>query len=325
MASIVCGAIGGLGFAGTAWLKLVMVSLGNPSITSDPAVVADFQHYQHANWHSFLEQTYGFINGIGVAVALALLLRRTPIVDESGPRRRWTEVFALFFVIPVLVYTNMAKNLNGLVRVYGGVDGQGGYQPVPSEMTAPLISSIHLTAWQWYTLLFAIVTIGFMSVAAVQGQRKIAIIPESWTGRGQLLFFLLCWIFVVGNFVKALPAFEESRLLTEGVILVNAVIVTVLLLLLSPATIELELFEKPRWAMTLALALVFWVATTAGLPWLMTKHVRQIYGNKSAGTPERTFAGVRKRTGVSVPTCVASLTVRAISNHSRHGGGGGSL
>ena len=63
----------------------------------------------------------------------------------------------------------------------------------------------------------------------------------------------------------------------------NAVIVTVLLLLLSPADQEPEIVLKPRWGIALGLALVLWIATTAGLPWLMTKHVRHIYGNKSAG------------------------------------------
>jgi hypothetical protein len=281
--SIICGAIGGIGFAGTAWLKLWLVSQGNPSITQDPQVIAAWQHFQGANWHSFLEQTYGFINGLGVVIALALILRRAPAVDESGPRRRWTELFALFFVIPVLVYTNMVKNLNGLVRLYASVDGQGGYQPVPGVLKMPLISGIELTAWGWFTLFFAIVTVGFMLVAWRHGVKKVSLVPETWAGRGQLLFFLLCWIFVLGNIVKASTAFSSERLLTEGVIFVHAVIVTVLLLLMTPVQSEVAIRENPRWGLLLSGAILFWIVTTAILPWGMMKHVRTIYGDKSAG------------------------------------------
>jgi hypothetical protein len=283
LASLACGAVGGLGFAGTAWIKLCLVSWGNPALTTDPEVVAAWSHFQHANWHSFLEQTYGFINGIGVVVALALLVRRAPLVDETGPRRRWTEIFALFFVLPVLIYTNMAKNLNGLVYLYGSVDGQGGHQPVPSYMTAPLVSYLRLSAWGWYSLFFAIITIGFLVVAAAGARRKIDMIPDSWTGRGQLLFFVLCWVFVLGNIVKSLPEFNEQRLITEGATFIHAVLATVLLLTLTPVGGQIVLADKPRWAWAFAFTILLAISTTAGLPFAMTKHVRHIYGNKSAG------------------------------------------
>ncbi len=70
------GAIGGLGFSGIALLKLAMVAQGNPNLVSDPAVVDTWRHWQGANWHSFLEQSYGFVNGVGIAVALGLLASR---------------------------------------------------------------------------------------------------------------------------------------------------------------------------------------------------------------------------------------------------------
>jgi hypothetical protein len=40
------------------------------------------------------------------------------------------------------------------------------------------------------------------------------------------------WAFVTGNLMRALPGFTESRLLTEGVIFVNAILATVVLLLI---------------------------------------------------------------------------------------------
>ncbi|MGH9834103.1 MAG: hypothetical protein ACRD9Y_13870, partial [Blastocatellia bacterium] len=58
-ASLVTGFIGGFGFATATLFKLIAIKTG-----------------WNTNWHSVLEQTYGFINGIGVAIAMIFLARR---------------------------------------------------------------------------------------------------------------------------------------------------------------------------------------------------------------------------------------------------------
>lgn len=279
--SVVCGTIGGVGFAGAVWFKLMCVSQGNPNLIADPEVVEAWRHFQSANWHSVVEQSYGFINGIGVALALGILATRWPTLDDDVPRQRWAEVFCLAFVLPVLAYANLAKNLNEYLDKYPAGGGQ--YQPVPDKMRAPLFSWIELTAWQWYTLLFGIVSLGIILAVSLAGKKKLAILPESWLGRGQLLFVILLWVFVVGNFVKALPAFSEQRFITEGVILVNAVIVTVLLLFVSPSSDLLVMEGKFRGDAWIAGAILFTAIVAGGLPWLLHKHVREVYGDKSAG------------------------------------------
>jgi hypothetical protein len=77
-AALVCGFIGGIGFAAASMLKLVEVTSG----------------YQ-TNWHSILEQTTGLFNGIGGAVALAGLTRWTSPVVDDPVRVDWTEPAAL--------------------------------------------------------------------------------------------------------------------------------------------------------------------------------------------------------------------------------------
>ena len=67
-------------------------------------------------------------------------------------------------------------------------------------------------------------------------RRGLAIVPSTWLGRGQLLYFLLLWAFVIGNFGRQLADFKEGRLLTEGMILLNAVFATLLILLLRQRT-----------------------------------------------------------------------------------------
>jgi hypothetical protein len=276
LASIVCGIVGGIGFSGCVWLKLFLVSFGNPALLDDPTAIQEWAHYQSANWHSVLEQTYGFVNGIGLATALAILVRRVPPVDDAGPRSRWAEVFALLYVLPVMTFINMTRNVEDWTNVVGG------RQAVPSLMKAPLRATIELTAWGWFVLFFAIASLGVLAVALIQGRRKIALIPDSGLGRCQLLFQLILWVFVIGNIGKAVVNFHEQRLITEGMILVNAVMVTVLLLALG-TTLEIPMLERPRWAVLLVASWVIGGLIAGFLPIGLTRHTRTMYADKHAG------------------------------------------
>jgi hypothetical protein len=57
------------------------------------------------------------------------------------------------------------------------------------------------------------------------------LVPISALGQTQLLYLVLLWWIVVGNLMHAIPLFAEQRLITEGVIHMNAVCCTVLALL----------------------------------------------------------------------------------------------
>ena len=60
----------------------------------------------------------------------------------------------------------------------------------------------------------------------------LPIIPKSSLAKGQLIFLILLWIMVVANFERALTGWDPSRLLTEWVIFVNAIVATALVLVL---------------------------------------------------------------------------------------------
>jgi hypothetical protein len=282
IAMIVAGTIGGLGFSGAALLKLLMVAPGNPGIVSDPVVVAAWRHWQGANWHSFLEQTYGFVNGLGIAVALGLLATRLAPLDDAGPRRRWTEIVAVLGVVPWLLHANLVKNVADWTALHGD------HRALPLAMKAPLLAGNELTATGWFDLFFAVAAAAFTFLCVVQRRRPLAIVPPSWLGRGQLLAMLVLWPMVLGNFAKALPGFTEQRLLTEGSVLVCAVIVTLLLLLLPDGETRICAgshdalrplgFRAPASGTLAALVLA---ATLA--PLVETAITRAVYGNTAAG------------------------------------------
>jgi hypothetical protein len=90
---------------------------------------------------------------------------------------------------------------------------------------------------------------------------------------------------VIGNFEKALVGFADQRLITEGVIHVNAVITAVLLLVSDPLS---RFAEAPataqarpplRWGRLVATGLAATVASVV-IDWAV---VRAIYGDRFAG------------------------------------------
>ncbi len=223
-AALVSGTVGGLGFSGAAFIKLMMMSPGNPRIAGvSPDDAAAWAHWQASNWHSFLEQTYGFINGLGIALALGLLAYRKGYLPNEPRLRRWTEVFAVAFVLFLLTWLNLSKNVHTWVSDYG---------VVPASMKMPLFGAIEWSAAHWFNLVYLVIASGGLLLLIRHQRNPVAAIPPSWLGKGQLFYLVFLWAMVIGNFERALPGFTQGRLITEGVIFVHAAVATVLLLIL---------------------------------------------------------------------------------------------
>ena len=129
---------------------------------------------------------------------------------------RWAEPVAVGFVLLIIPYLNLRKNVKDWV-----------VKSVPEVMYG-------IPAWAWFDLAFAVVAAGLVILLVRHGRRPLAVVPESPLGRGQGLYLLLLAVMVIGNFEKALVGFADQRLITEGIIHVNAVIAAVLLLVSDP-------------------------------------------------------------------------------------------
>jgi hypothetical protein len=282
-AALVSGAIGGLGFSGAAFIKLMMVSLGNPEITTDPATIEAWQHYQNSNWHSFLEQTYGFINGIGIALTLGWLAEKKGAVSDWPRVNPRAEVWAVGFVLFLLVYVNAEKNAVEWVDK----------ETIAAAFTAPMLDWLTLPATAWFALIFWSIAACGMLLLNRHLREPLALLPTSHLGKGQLFLLVLLWSLCVMNFERALPGFASGRLLTEGVIFLNAALLTVLILLLprtqpwtspSPALYN---YAPPIRRALLGVAAAALLAATA-----FTYGVRAIYHDQPAG-----HATIMKRFG----------------------------
>jgi len=251
-AALVCGFIGGIGFAAASMLKLVEVTSG-----------------YETNWHSILEQTTGLFNGIGLAAAVAGLARRAPPLVDRSERASWTGAYALGFVVLGITYINLRKNVPQWVKS----------SAVPSEMAG-------IPAWIWFEAAYFLLALAAIVLCARHWNRPLAVLPATPKGRGQLLYLGLLWLLVIGNFERALVGFTAQRLVTEGVIYVVALISSVILLVSSPPPIsagEPAPAGQPRTHFTLAGI----VAAGAGAAILSILAdwaiVRAIYGDRFAG------------------------------------------
>ncbi len=196
-AALVSAFVGGFGFSTATCIKIVAMKSG-----------------LHTNWHSVMEQTYGFINGLGIAAAMGSLALRQPRVVDEPPIRRWTDAFAVFFVLIGITYINLSKNPEEWVKAPAVADAWYGLHPKA-----------------WFDLGYLLLAAAAAVLLARHVRRPLPLVPASWLGKGQWLYLVFLWWVVVGNFERTLPTFQPQRLITEGVIYVNAILCTLLLLL----------------------------------------------------------------------------------------------
>ncbi|MCW5968765.1 MAG: hypothetical protein KIT57_09635 [Blastocatellales bacterium] len=267
-AAIVGGFFGGFGFAFANALKLIGVATGWAT-----------------NWHSVMEQTYGFINGLGVAVVMLGLARRSARLEDDSSVRRWTDVYAVVFVLAGITYLNLRRNPVTWVNA----------ESVPAAI-------VGVSAEAWFALAYLLIAVMLIALLIRHRRHPLSFLPADWHGRGQLFYLVFLWWMVVGNFERSVVAFAPTRMITEGVIFLHAVICTMLLLTYrsSPATAAADDSTRPLGRTVMAGAAVM-VLCIVGC-WGMTRVIygdavagnikRQIrFGSESTATRERPAAG----------------------------------
>jgi hypothetical protein len=242
--------IGGFGFATATLIKLAAINSG-----------------LQTNWHSVLEQSYGFINGIGIAAALFWLARRTPKLNEETPVCSWAEPWASGLVLFGVAVLNLRQNPRVWIEA----------KSIPAAMYG-------ISTQTWLDLAYGVLIIAFIAVVFAHRGRALAILPATWEGRGQLLYLALLWWMVGGNFERALVSFAPQRLITEGVIHLNAAIATLGILILPPFRLSpFPAAEATDWTRILRRTAVIGLGVaivSVSADWAI---VRGLYGDRFAG------------------------------------------
>jgi hypothetical protein len=275
LAMLIAGFVGGFGFAAATFLKLAEVKYV-------PILLSWFfgQGAWGTNWHSILEQTYGLFNGIGIAVAMAYLARRLPRTSDKPRLRPWTEVAAVAFLLFLTTYVNLIKDVPNWIKEHA--------------MPAALYGIPALT---WFEVGYAMLAAAGIALLVRHVRNPLAMVPESSLGKGQLLFVVFLWWMVIGNLMHAIPPFAEQRLITEGVIHVNAVVCTVCVLL-WPRPMKLpDREDRPVNAQALLWATGLGLSAVIVLVAIASYGTRQMFGDRHV--PE---AGYHTRFGPDAAT-----------------------
>lgn len=247
-ATILAGIVGGVGFAGGDALKLLGIRSG-----------------WETNWHSLLEQTYGFINGLGIGLMMLWLKRRVPLLtDVTRPGGHWTRSYATLFVLVGITYLNFLKNPASWLKA----------GTMPAEIYG-------LSPVGWYNFAYLLLGALLLTTLLAHRRRPIPFLSGPPAGRGQLMFLVfLAWV-VVGNFERVVVAFAPQRIVTEGVIFANAILCAGIVALACRAvsiSVSPALLPSIRIKTLLAIGVVVFAITTVG-SWAA---IRAIYGDTPA-------------------------------------------
>jgi len=231
--TVVVGFFGGLAFTGSTTIKLVLVHPGFQDRFFGRAI--------ETNWHSVLEQTFGFIAGLGVALVMGYWSTRGPKLEDTSALRRWSEPLCVFFVLVAISYVNIVKNVEAV------------WTKDPRTLADTLGG---LSAYTWFYLAYAALafTIALPLLLYYRG-RTLEILPSSTLGKGQLLYIVFLWWIVLGNLSRTVP-FAEQRLITEGTIHLNACLCTLMALLLPRSRVVVASEATPAYGSLLKSAAV---------------------------------------------------------------------
>lgn len=228
--------LGGISFASMHILRAIVLIPGHPDLNwATGGIPPVWKHFQSTNWHSVLEQSQGFGFGVVTALTLASLWPKLKPVSDDPPVRRWTDVFSIGFVVFFMTYLNVFKNVAEWTKIE--------HPLVPKLMTAPFIASIELSAAGWFNIAWCAMSLAFVGLMLVHQQRKLAIVPSTWLGKGQLIYILLLWIMVIANFERSLNGFGQGRLVTEWMIIINASLATFLVVALPRPSVNVPVQE----------------------------------------------------------------------------------
>lgn len=263
-----CGLVGGAGFAGVQALKLMAIwALGSSNDHWDSLLERSGYHGWDTNWHSLWEQGFGFVAGLGVALAVGVISTRTSFWTDKNPTRRWTEIYAVAFVLLGITFLNIRKNVASVWLPNGDVP--------PDLLGIPI-------QWVFDGMYFVLAATVLWLMVLHRLGRRVALLTDNPEGRGQLLFVVFLWWIVVGNLGRVIP-FYPQRFVTEGFIHVNACLVTLLALSLPTRPVRVPGGESQPWRPLLVRSSIWGAALLAVILGMGTLVLWLIAGGKHFG------------------------------------------
>ena len=211
-ASLVTGTLGAAGFCLGQMLKLV------------GAFTQTF-----AGMHVVLEWLQGLLLGLALALGMALLIRRER-VHVSAALPRWTGIVALVFVLWGIPYLNAIRIPDRWMR-----DAKFPETVLGLHIVGRFVAS---QGWiGWVEMLFIPLAVMMLLLLIRHERRPLTFVPESWQGRGQLLYLVFLWTFAFLSFTIEISGVLPMWFVTQWFITLHVLLCT-WLMLAAPAVMH---------------------------------------------------------------------------------------
>ena len=258
-ASLFVALFGGLGFSTGELFQVLGRSLGPPM-----------------DWWKVMEQSFGLIMGVGVALAFLFMSRRSSVLEDDRKIRPWAEAFAVFFVLILVTYLNFSKNIEHLLS----------RQIIQERLLA-------LPPQFWFNLAYLL--LAGVTLAAILRHRRMPLpmIPASATGQGQLLLLAFLAIAIIGDLSGAAP-YGSGNVRVQGSFFLFAIGVALWTLLAiqnsntAPAIETGHEFSRDIRKTLIATGLAFVLAITAQALVARSAHDLPLYGAHNRFSPDPT-------------------------------------
>ncbi|MEW6161347.1 MAG: hypothetical protein AB1813_28295, partial [Verrucomicrobiota bacterium] len=120
-------------------------------------------------------------------------------------------------------------------------------------------------------------------ISKILVRQPLSWIPVTALGKAQLLLLVFLWWMVIGNFERALVSFAPQRLITEGVIFLNALLLSWIILRQPTVVPESPKAAAPDFRLLTRKAVVAGLILTLISVMADWAVIRAIYGDQFAG------------------------------------------
>jgi hypothetical protein len=175
---------------------------------------------EHGSWGK-MEKLFGFIMGLGVASGVERLAKEglEPAVEDGD--RNYLNEFAIFFLLVPMLLWNFGQDLS-----------PDGGRWLPAHM-------LGLSGLVWGVV--GVVVLGLLLLFALYSQRRrrLAFLPDSAFGKGQLLFLGLQWLIPVLSLAGSLPHLTSPSVATSEIFYLFCATAATCAVLTHPGTAHL--------------------------------------------------------------------------------------
>ena len=170
------------------------------------------------NSWKLMEQFFGLIMGLGLALGTLKILRSLPEPSEENKTEYPLSVFAYSVLFLFPLWTILSRNLNDW---FNTIEGLSSF--VPALFGVPTWSTIYLFG--------IMISLTFFWFILTRGRNNHPIIPATTLGKSQLFFLVMLWFVFIGDITQKIYFYGAvSEFFQQFIFAVLVIVITVLVL-----------------------------------------------------------------------------------------------